>query len=135
MDAKVKKSGKSIVIITTVQALATALIVFLFVYLIDGRLWLALTLSAIATATAPTPIMVIVKKLKAKGPVTDTVVPVTGIDDMFGVIIFGLFTSIAVATLGAAALNFKTALLEPLLEVLISIGVGAIFGVIFRYCF
>ncbi len=127
---KLKKSGKSIVIITTVQALATALIVFLFVYLIDGRLWLALTLSAIATATAPTPIMVIVKKLKAKGPVTDTVVPVTGIDDMFGVIIFGLFTSIAVATLGAAALNFKTALLEPLLEVLISIGVGAIFGVI-----
>jgi NhaP-type Na+/H+ or K+/H+ antiporter len=55
---KVRKSGKSIVTITSVQAIATAVIVFAIIYLIDGRLWLALTLSAIATATAPAPIIV-----------------------------------------------------------------------------
>jgi len=127
---KVKKSGKSIVTITAVQAIATAAIVFLFIYLIDGRLWLALTLSAIATATAPAPIMVIIKKLKAKGPLTDTVVPVVGIDDMFGVIIFGLFTSIAVATIGTEGLSIQTALIEPLVEVLLSIGIGSMFGLL-----
>ena len=127
---KVKKSGKSIVTITAVQAIATAGIVFLFIYLIDGRLWLALTLSAIATATAPAPIMVIIKKLNAKGPLTDTVVPVVGIDDMFGVIIFGLFTSIAVATIGTEGLSIQTALIEPLVEVLLSIGIGSMFGLL-----
>ncbi len=125
---KVKKSGKSIVIITLVQALATALIVFALVYLIDGRLWLALTLSAIATATAPAPIMVIIKKIKAKGPVVDTVVPVTGIDDIIGVIIFGLFTTISVSLIAGGQLNVETALLLPLLEVTLSVVVGAVFG-------
>ena len=130
---KVRKSGKSIVTITSVQAIATALIVFAVIYLIDGRLWLALTLSAIATATAPAPIMVIVKKLRAKGPVTNTVIPVVGIDDMFGVIIFGLFTSIAVATIGNEALSLHNAVIEPIIEVLLSVGVGSVFGLILGF--
>jgi Kef-type K+ transport system membrane component KefB len=130
---KVRKSGKSIVTITSVQAIATAVIVFAIIYLIDGRLWLALTLSAIATATAPAPIMVIVKKLRAKGPVTNTVIPVVGIDDMFGVIIFGLFTSIAVATIGNGALSLHNAVIEPIIEVLLSIGVGSVFGLILGF--
>ncbi len=125
---KVRKSGKSILTITTVQALATALIVFAAVYLIDGRLWLALTLSAIATATAPAPIMVIIKKIKAKGPVVDTVVPVTGIDDIFGVIIFGLFTTIAVSLIAGGTLSLESALLLPLIEVTLSVVVGVVFG-------
>ncbi len=127
---KVKKSGKSIIIITAIQALGTALLVFGAVYLLDPehRLWLALTLSAIATATAPAPIMVLVKSLRAKGPVTDTVIPVVGIDDIFGVIIFGLFTSIARATIGGGALTLETALLEPLIEVFFSLLIGGLFG-------
>ncbi|AUD62611.1 hypothetical protein BK010_03045 [Tenericutes bacterium MO-XQ] len=130
---KVRKSGKSIVTITSVQAIATALIVFAVIYLIDGRLWLALTLSAIATATAPAPIMVIVKKLRAKGPVTNTVIPVVGIDDMFGVIIFGLFTAIAVATIGNEALSIHNAVIEPIIEVLLSVGVGSVLGIILGF--
>jgi len=127
---KVRKSGKSIIIITAVQALLTALLVFAGIYALDPqhRIWLALTLAAIATATAPAPIMVLVKRLRAKGPVTDTVIPVVGIDDIFGVIIFGLFTSIAAATIGGGALTVHTALLEPLLEVFLSLLVGSIFG-------
>ncbi|QWB95680.1 cation:proton antiporter [Mycoplasmatota bacterium] len=127
---KVKKSGKSIIIITAVQAFLTAALVFAGIYFIDPqhRLWLALTLAAIATATAPAPIMVMVKRMKAKGPVTDTVIPVVGIDDIFGVIVFGLFTSIAAATIGGGSLTVETALLEPLLEVFLSLLVGSIFG-------
>ena len=127
---KVKKSGKSIIIITAIQALGTAFLVFGAVYLLDPehRLWLALTLSAIATATAPAPIMVIVKAIRAKGPVTDTVIPVVGIDDIFGVVVFGLFTSIAKATIGGGALTFESALLEPLKEVFFSLLIGGLFG-------
>lgn len=127
---KLKKSGKQIMIITAVQALTTALVVFLGVWLIDGRMWLALALSSVAVATAPAPIMVIVKKLKAKGPVTDTVVPVVGIDDLYGVFIFGLFSSIAISILSGQELNINIALLNPLKEVFFSIIIGLIFGLI-----
>ncbi len=129
---KIAKSGKSIIIITAVQALGTAAIVFAGIYLLDSqhRLWLALTLAAIATATAPAPIMVMIKRMRAKGPVIDTVVPVVGIDDMFGVIVFGLFTSIARATIGGGALTLENALLEPLLEVIVSLAVGSLFGLV-----
>ena len=47
-------------------------------------------LGAIACATAPAPIMMIVKRYKASGPVTDTLLPVVGLDDGVGIIIFGV---------------------------------------------
>ncbi len=127
---KLKKSGKSILIITTFQAVMTALLVFGFIYMIDGRLWLALTLSAIATATAPAAMMVMIKKYKAKGPITETVVPVVGIDDMIGVIVFALFTSISVAILNAESINVNTAVIEPFIEIGLSVIVGSLFGVL-----
>jgi len=127
---KFKKTGKQIMIITCIQAIITALVVFLGVWLIDQRLWLALALSSIAIATAPAPIMVIVKKIRAKGPVTDVVVPLVGIDDIFGVIIFGLFASIAVSLISGQSLNIHTALIDPLIEVILSIGIGLVLGLI-----
>jgi len=131
---KVKKSGKSIMIITIVQALATAIIVLVVVYLIDGRLWLALTLSAIATATAPAPIIVMVKNMRAKGPVVDSVVPITGIDDIFGVVIFGLFITIALSLINGETLNFHTAIIEPFIEITLSILVGLLLGAFLGLC-
>jgi Kef-type K+ transport system membrane component KefB len=127
---KLKKSGKKIMIITTFQALLTAALVFGGVMLIDGRMWLALALSSVAVATAPAPIMVIVKKLRAKGPVTDTIVPLTGIDDIFGVLIFGLFSSIALSLLKGKSLNIETALLNPLKEVVLSVIIGILLGLV-----
>jgi Kef-type K+ transport system membrane component KefB len=125
---KLKKSGKSILVITFVQAFLTAFLVFSVIYIIDGRLWLALTLSAIATATAPAAMMVIIKKYKAKGPITDTVVPIVGIDDIFGVIIFALFTSISVSAYQAEAINISAAVIDSLVEISLSIVVGIVFG-------
>ncbi|NLG81158.1 MAG: cation:proton antiporter [Bacilli bacterium] len=127
---KFKKTGKQIMIITAIQAFITALVVFLGVLLLDGRAWLALALSSIAVATAPAPIMVIVKKLRAKGPVTDVVLPLVGIDDIFGVVIFGLFASIALSLISGQELNIHTALLDPLKEVALSIGIGFGLGLI-----
>ena len=127
---KLKKSGKQIFVITAVQAVFTAAIVFSGIMIFDGRMWLALSLAGVAVATAPAPIMVIVKKLRAKGPLTDTILPIIGIDDIFGVIVFGLFTSIAVSLLNGQGLSFETAIIEPLLEVGLSIVVGVVFGII-----
>lgn len=127
---KLRKSGRNIVIITFVQAVVTAVITFVGIHLLFGKLWLSLSLAAIAVATAPAPIMAIVRKLKSKGPLTDHVIPIVGLDDIFGVIIFGLLSSIAVNSLGAESISLMSAFLHSVVEVVASIGIGLLLGLI-----
>ncbi len=121
---KFKKSGKQILIITFTQAILTTLVVFLLLFIFKQPLWLCLVLAAIACATAPAPIMMIVKRYQAKGNVTDTLVPVVGLDDGAGIIIFGICLSISSALLSGEEINIHTALFEPLLEIVLSVIFG-----------
>ena len=127
---KYKKSSKQILIITIVQALLTTLTVLISVYIFKADLALALMLGAIACATAPAPIMMIVKTYKCKGEVTDTLLPVVGLDDGAGIIIFGICLSLSKAIQSGNDINFADALLTPLIELSLSIVLGAIIGFI-----
>ena len=48
--------------------------------------WIAVL--AIAFATAPAPALSIVNEFHAKGPVTDTLLPMTILDDVVGIAVF-----------------------------------------------
>lgn len=126
---KLKKSGSKIVIITVVQAvLTTAVVAFATSFFVD--LPVALMLGAIAAATSPAEIMMLNKKYRTKGELTDTVLPVVGLDDAVGVIMFGalLSISISLSSNGATEVGFFHMLAEPLLEILKSIVIGAVIG-------
>jgi len=134
---KLKKSGVKIVVITIIQAvLTTAIVIFATSFVVD--LSVALILGAVAAATAPAPIMLIIKKYKAKGDLTDTIIPVVGLDDAVGVVMFSALMSISIALLSTsgAALNIITMFKEPFIEILISIvmggGIGLIAGLTIR---
>ncbi len=128
---KLKNSGMKIVIITVVQAVfTTAVVTFLTMFFVD--LSVALVLGAIAAATAPAPIMMIIKKYRAKGELTDTILPVVGLDDAVGVIMFGILLSISVSMLDVTSAEVLTVfemIKTPLFEILISIGLGGAIGV------
>lgn len=130
---KLKKTGAKIAVITIVQAVATVVFVILGISLFAEHISIALILGAIAAATAPAPIMMIVKKYRTKGELTDTLLPVVGLDDAVGVIIFGILLSISVSLLGAEGEHAATgvwALLEgPIVEIGLSILIGTIVGV------
>lgn len=128
---KLKDSGKRIVIITIVQAIATSLVVTLLLLTVTS-LSVALILGGIATATAPAPIMMIINKYRTKGELTSTIVPVVGLDDAVGVIIFGVMLSIgvALARTGGISLNMIELFKEPLIEIGLSILFGSIIGLI-----
>lgn len=130
---KFKKSGKKIIIITLIQAFVTAIVVFLCLVIFNQPLWEALILAAIATATAPAPIMMIIKRFGAKGTLTDTLIPVTGLDDAVGIIIFGVCISVAKSLVGGVSVNLATTILEPLLEIVASIIFGIICGFILGF--
>lgn len=128
---KLRKSGMRIVIVTVIQAvLTTALVAFLTSFFVD--LPVALMIGAIAAATSPAEIMMLTKKYKTKGELTDTILPVVGLDDAVGVVMFGtlLSISISLAGNGAGEVGFLHMLVEPLIEIVKSIVIGAVIGFI-----
>lgn len=128
---KLRKTGMKIVVITVIQAIATTgLVIILLLFVTDVPI--ALTLGAIAAATAPAPIMMIVKKYRTKGELTDTIIPVVGLDDAIGVILFGILLSISVsiaANTGEAITMFHL-IKEPVIEIGYSILIGTVVGVV-----
>lgn len=127
---KFKGYGKKIIIITLFQAIITFVFVTGLVLMFKQPIWLALTLGSIATATAPAPILLIVKNYKARGKITDTLIPVTGLDDAVGIIIFGIALALATSNATGADLNIYDALIGPIIEILVSIAIGVVIGVI-----
>ena len=72
------------------------------------------------------------KKYRTKGELTDTILPVVGLDDAVGVILFGVLLSISMSMLGTTGeeLTVGQMLLEPLQEIGISAGLGIAIGLI-----
>ncbi len=129
----IKKNAGKLVVITLFHALLTVIIVFVGIYFFTQELWLAFALSGLAVASAPAPIMQIVKKLKAKGPVKGTIIPVVGLLDIVAVVIFGLFASIALSLVDGSPISVQNALIMPLYEVALSIIVGAVLGLLLGF--
>lgn len=125
---KLKKSGMKIAIITIIQALGTTgIVIVALLPFVD--LPVALVLGAIAAATAPAPIMMIVKKYRTKGELTDTILPVVGLDDAVGVIMYGILLSIAISLTGTTGnISFVEMISGPAIEIGLSILVGVLVG-------
>jgi Kef-type K+ transport system membrane component KefB len=92
----------------------------------------AIILGAIASATAPAATLMVVRQYKAKGPLTDTLLPVVALDDAVGLILFSISFGIAKAlVLGTSSL--LAIILEPIIEVLLSLLLGAFMGYAFTF--
>lgn len=89
---KMKSYGKALVVTTLTQSLGTFLIVSLAFGLVfaltNVPIYLAFVFGGIALATAPAPALSIVNEFHAKGPVTDTLLPMTVLDDVVGIVVF-----------------------------------------------
>ncbi len=132
----IKKVGKRIIVITVLEALGASLLVFLGLmiahFISNGRIgWdLVLTLSAIASATAPAATLMVIKQYKARGPLVDTLLPVVALDDAAALILFAVLFSAAKSVAGSSAFSFYETLVKPLLSIIISLAIGALFGLI-----
>ena len=137
--AQLKKIGKQATVIGVFQALFTTLIVDGVLiglhFLMPDKLTLsaAIVLGAVATATAPAATLMVVKQYKAKGPVTDILLPVVALDDAVGLMVFAVSFGIA-KSLSLGSVDLLSVVLEPLLEVILSLGLGFIMGLLFTLC-
>lgn len=127
-----KKLGRQIIIITVMQAAVTVLLVIAALLLLPGehRVPRALLLGAIAAATAPAATLLVVRQYKAKGPVTDTLLPVTAFDDAIGLMIFSVCLALAIAFSSGKGISAQSVVLEPLREIGLSLLTGGVMGAI-----
>jgi len=134
--AQLKKIGKQATVIGILQAVAAtilvdgALIGLHFAFPETLSIEAAIVLGAIASATAPAATLMVVKQYKAKGPVTETLLPVVALDDAVGLVIFAVSFGIAEA-IGAGQVDVVSIVVNPLLEIVLSLALGAIMGILF----
>lgn len=129
-------TGKQATVIGIVQAVTAMVfvdIVLVAVYFIAGAdklsLPAAITLGSIATATAPAATLMVVKQYKAKGRLTDILLPVVALDDAVGLVAFALSFGIA-QTLITNTVSVVAIIVNPLVEIVASLLLGSIMGVI-----
>jgi len=134
--SQLKKIGRQATVIAIVQAVAATLLVDITLaivhFIVPDKLPLeaAITLGAIATATAPAATLMVVRQYKARGPLTDILLPVVALDDAVGLIVFAISFGIAKAMVNGQ-FSLLSIILEPLLEVVLSLGLGLVMGLLF----
>lgn len=133
-----KHTGKQATIIGIFQAVVATLVVDAALiglhFLMPNVLSLpaAIVLGAIASATAPAATLMVVRQYKAKGPLTDLLLPIVALDDAVGLILFAVSFGIAKALI-SEKVDVLSVIVEPILEVVLSLGLGAVMGFAFTF--
>jgi Kef-type K+ transport system membrane component KefB len=127
--ARLRQSGRAILVITTIQLLTTFAVVAVALWAFRAPLPMALLLGAIASATAPAATVAIASELRAKGSMVSTLFGVVALDDAFCIMLFGFVMAFAAAMIGVAQDAGPVAMvLRPLGEILASVLIGVTLG-------
>ena len=132
--AQLRQTGKTATVIGIIQAVMATILVdiaLIILHFIVGAdvlpLPVAITLGAIAAATAPAATLMVVRQYKAKGPLTSLLLPIVALDDAVGLVVFAVSIGIAQALEGGA-LNVISVVVNPVLEIVCSLVLGAFMG-------
>ncbi len=136
--SQLKHTGRQATIIGILQAVLTTLLVdaVLVTFAVTtGKISVsvAIVLGAIAAATAPAATLMVVKQYKAKGPLTDLLLPVVALDDAVGLVIFAISFGVAKALSGGGSISVISVVVNPIIEIVASLALGAIMGAIFTF--
>ena len=134
--SSLRQIGRQATIVAVFQALTATLFVdvaLLLLHLVLGDklpVSTCILLGAIATATAPAATLMVVNQYKARGALTNMLLPVVALDDAVGLIVFAISSGIAKA-LDSGAISVVSILVNPVLEIVLSLGMGMLLGWIF----
>ena len=136
--SQLKQTGKQATVIGILQAVFTTLLVDAVLigvhFLMPDKLSLpaAITLGAIAAATAPAATLMVVRQYKAKGKLTDILLPVVALDDAVGLMLFAASFGVAKAFM-SNKIDIISVLVEPILEISLSLLLGVVMGALFTF--
>ena len=128
-----KKNGMKVLVITVLEACLATAAVFTVTYCILGvNLGFSIVLSALASATAPASTVMTIRQTGAHGDFVDTLLQVVALDDVVGLVEYGVAVSLALSvSLGSAGVD-AAGVLKP---IGINLGVlllGGLFGLFLK---
>lgn len=138
-----KNTGKPAIVIGIVQAIVATVVVDIVLIIVHfiliasiGQDYLpipaCIILGAIATATAPAATLMVVRQYKAKGPLTNLLLPIVALDDAVGLVVFAVSFGVAKAVFGGT-IDLISVILEPILEIILSLCLGTLVGIVLSY--
>ena len=134
--SKLQHSGKALVITTLTQSLGTFAVVSLAFGIVfsltDVPVYLGFVFGGIALATAPAPALSIVNEFHARGPVTDTLLPMTILDDVVGIAVFFTVNSLIARAASGGAIPLYMIPVMIFLPILIGAAVGFPTGLLLK---
>ena len=143
--SKLRRLGKSILLINLSEAIGAFLLTFTFIAVlgpyivspenpsasfIDFFLPLALITGAVSAATAPAAILAIVHEYKAKGPLTTTLLGVVALDDAVAIILYAFASTLVRTLTESAGISFYQMAVEPAVIILGSLFIGGSIGLL-----
>ena len=126
--SSIRSIGKNVIIITLFQSIMAAALVDIVLCLCGFNVSESIILGAIATATAPAATLMVVRQYKAKGELTNTLLPVVAMDDAVGLIVFAVSNAIADTLASGAQPSVYTMAVAPLIEIALSLLSGGLLG-------
>jgi len=125
-----KRYSGSIYTILLMEAFLTFGLVCAATYFITGRLYMGLILGALSSATAPAATYSVLGEYKARGPLTTTTLSIVALDDALALLIYGFASVFARALIVQEDPSFFKMLGMPVLQIIVSILIGAVSGII-----
>lgn len=129
-----KKVGKRTLILTLAEVIGALAVVFIAMFFIFKQPFeFSLVIASMSAATAPAGIVMVIRELRADGPLVKTILPVVALDDALGIMVFGVALSLAKMTSGLEEFTVFKIISAPLIEIFGSLLLGFLLGVILTY--
>ncbi len=123
-----KAIGTPALIITLCESLGAVVFTMVITLALGFSPVICIMLGALSASTAPAATLLIVRQYKAKGPLTNMLLPVVAADDAAGLIAYSICVSLAKGMVSHQAFSFVSTVILPLLGILEAILIGGALG-------
>lgn len=126
-----KQYGKKIFVITIAEVIGAVGVVYLVMYFIFQQDFaFSIVIASMSAATAPAATLLVMRQYRAYGPLTRTILPVVALDDILGIIVFGISLSLAKMSVSGVTPSLSTLIFDISVETLGSLLAGFIIGLV-----
>ena len=123
-----KAIGTPALIITMCESLGAVAFTMVITMILGFSPVICIMLGALSASTAPAATLLIVRQYKAKGPLTNMLLPVVAADDATGLIAYSICVSIAKGIVSHQAFSVMNTLILPVFGILEAIVIGGMLG-------
>ncbi|MGI6576608.1 MAG: cation:proton antiporter [Eubacteriales bacterium] len=126
-----KQYGKKVLVITVAEVIGAIVVVFSVMYFIFRKDFaFSIVIASMSAATAPAATLLVIRQYRARGPLTRTILPVVALDDIFGIMAFGIAISLAKMSVSGIIPSFATLILDLSIEIFGSLLAGFVIGLV-----